>query len=44
MHGKKGKDGLLRNLDGYNRAARFSPWVVLVDLDHDADCAHRSHL
>jgi hypothetical protein len=24
---------------GINRAARFSPWIVLVDLDLDAECA-----
>lgn len=39
VHGKNGKANLLKKLDGYNHAARFSPWVVLIDLDHDADCA-----
>jgi hypothetical protein len=29
---------LLERLGGYNNAARFSPWLVLVDLDRDADC------
>ncbi|HPW54498.1 MAG TPA: hypothetical protein PLP31_02070 [Thermoanaerobaculaceae bacterium] len=36
-----GKQKLLRSLAGYNNAARFSPWVVLVDLDGDAPCAPR---
>jgi hypothetical protein len=39
IHGKQGKTHLLQRLCGYNRAARLSPWVVLVDLDRDADCA-----
>lgn len=39
IHGKQGKPFLLKRLDGYNRAAQFTPWAVLVDLDHDADCA-----
>jgi hypothetical protein len=33
------KNRLLANLVGYSNAARFSPWVVLVDLDRDCDCA-----
>lgn len=33
-----GKAGLLKGVDGYNFAARRSPWLVLVDLDHDEDC------
>ena len=39
IHGKRGKGHLRRNLPGYNQAARYGPWVVLVDLDHDAECA-----
>lgn len=39
VHGKNGKPHLRRGLDGYNRAARLGPWVVLVDLDHEAECA-----
>lgn len=38
-YGKKGKSHIRKVLQGYNQAARFSPWVVLVDLDRDADCA-----
>lgn len=34
-----GKGKLLNRLRGYNEAARRDPWMVLVDLDHDADCA-----
>lgn len=39
VYGKNGKKQLQRQIHGYNQAARFTPWVVLVDLDHDADCA-----
>lgn len=39
IYGKKGKDQLLSRLRGYNQAAQFEPWVVLVDLDQDAACA-----
>jgi len=39
IFGRQGKSHLLKRLEGYNQAARRSPWVVLVDLDTDADCA-----
>jgi hypothetical protein len=39
VHGRSGKGTLRRNIVGYNQAARFSAWVVLVDLDQDASCA-----
>lgn len=39
VHGKNGKKHLRQRLTGYNQAARFSPWVVLVDLDQEAECA-----
>ena len=39
VHGRKGKPFLLSSIQGYNNAARFSPWVVLIDLNGDADCA-----
>ena len=39
IYGRNGKTHLQRRLSGYNQAARFSPWIVLVDLDHDAECA-----
>lgn len=39
VHGKKGKNYLQQKISGFNNAARFAPWVVLADLDHDADCA-----
>ena len=38
VYGKNGKQQLLERLGGYNNAARFSPWLVLVDLDQDAHC------
>jgi hypothetical protein len=39
VYGKSGKPKLLQNLKGYNEAARQGPWIVLVDLDRDAECA-----
>jgi hypothetical protein len=39
VYGKKGKPFLRQTILGYNNAARHSPWVVLVDLDRDAECA-----
>lgn len=39
VYGKNGKDDLDRRLAGYNNAARFAPWIVLRDLEHDAECA-----
>jgi hypothetical protein len=39
VYGKRGKASLLQRLSGFNSAARFHPWVVLADLDHDWQCA-----
>jgi hypothetical protein len=39
VHGKNGKSALRQKINGYNNAARHTPWVVLVDLNSDADCA-----
>lgn len=39
VHGKKGKRYLQDKIANYNQAARFSPWVVLVDLDGEFECA-----
>lgn len=33
-----GKHNLRRALPGYNAAARWSPWLVLVDLDQEFAC------
>ena len=38
VYGKHGKQFIQKNLAGYNRAAVDTPWVILVDLDWDADC------
>ena len=38
VYGKNGKPFLKHRIAGYN-AARHAPWVVLVDLDHEGDCA-----
>jgi hypothetical protein len=39
VYGKNGKKHLQQKINGYNHASRISQWVVLVDLDHDANCA-----
>ena len=39
VYGKTGKAALLRQLRSYNQAAQFQPWIVLIDLDRDAECA-----
>lgn len=36
---KNGKRALRDRIGGYNNAARHAPWLVLVDLDSDAECA-----
>ena len=39
VYGRNGKPALREKIKGYNNAAHFTPWVVLVDLDRDGDCA-----
>lgn len=39
VYGKKGKDYPKQKIEGFNNAARFKPWIVLIDLDHDYECA-----
>src|SRR5438445_12986177 len=39
VYGRSGKAHIRQRINGYNRAAHLSPWVVLVDLNSDADCA-----
>jgi hypothetical protein len=39
VYGKTGKDHLRQRIRSYNHAARIAPWIVLVDLDREADCA-----
>jgi hypothetical protein len=39
VYGKQGKAALRQKIAGYNNAARHQPWLVLVDLDRDHDCA-----
>ncbi len=38
VYGKNGKTSLKPRVRAYNEAARHSPWIILVDLDHDANC------
>ena len=39
IHGKNGKPYLRKKIGAFNNAARHAPWLVLVDLNGDADCA-----
>lgn len=39
VYGRKGKSYLRQKIGGFNQAARYSPWVVVVDLNAEADCA-----
>jgi hypothetical protein len=39
VYGKNGKSHLRERIQGFNNAARHAPWLVLVDLDDDEDCA-----
>lgn len=39
VYGKQGKAFLRQRISGYNNSARLRPWIVLVDLDHDHECA-----
>jgi hypothetical protein len=39
VYGKKGKQDLRNKVSNYNRAAQFEPWIILVDLNTDAQCA-----
>ena len=39
VYGKGGKAALRAKINGYNNAARHAPWLVVVDLDGDAECA-----
>lgn len=39
VYARRGKHSVLSGLSGYNSAARFAKWIVLLDLDSDNDCA-----
>jgi len=39
IYGLRGKSHNDAKMPAYNSAARFAPWFVLRDLDHDAPCA-----
>jgi len=39
VFGKNGKPHLKKHISGYNQAALLSPWLVLLDLNHEFDCA-----
>lgn len=39
VYGKQGKAAIHKRILSYNAAARHTPWIVMVDLDSEADCA-----
>lgn len=39
VYGRRGKSYLQEKIHGFGQAARYSPWVVLVDLNESAPCA-----
>lgn len=39
VHVKRGKQNIRSRIDAYNAAARHTPFIVLVDLDREYDCA-----
>jgi hypothetical protein len=39
VYGKTGKPALRKHVAGYNSAARRAPWLVLVDLNGEHECA-----
>ncbi|MBI3047505.1 MAG: hypothetical protein HYY76_04260 [Acidobacteria bacterium] len=39
IYGKQGKAYLRQKITGYNNAAQRSPWLVLVDLNREEECA-----
>lgn len=39
IYGKIGKRHLHDKISGYNHAAQYFPWIVLADLDREAECA-----
>lgn len=39
VYGRRGKSYLHQRIRGFSQAARYSPWVVLVDLNDSAPCA-----
>jgi hypothetical protein len=41
VYGREGKHSVRRGLRGFNKAAEYGPWIVLLDLDNDAICAPR---
>ena len=38
VYGKRGKNYLKENIRRYNQAAQYGDWVILVDLNNDAEC------
>lgn len=39
IYGGYGKGWIRKHLPAYNQAARHHPWLVVVDLDNDHECA-----
>jgi hypothetical protein len=36
FYGRHGKHNLLKKISGYNAAAKYNPWLTIIDLDQDA--------
>ena len=39
VYSKQGKAAIHKQIRSFNAAARHTPWIVIVDLDSEADCA-----
>jgi len=39
IYGRNGKSHIRRHIAGYNNTARHQPWLVVVDLNHEFECA-----
>jgi len=39
VYGKSGKTFLRQRIQGFNNAAKRWPWLILLDLDNDTECA-----
>jgi len=39
VYRQNGKSSLRQKIGGYNNAAHHAPWIVLVDLDREPECA-----
>lgn len=38
VYGRNGKAAVRQRIAGYNQAANHAPWMVMIDLNHEASC------